>query len=251
MRWKPLLPAVVVALGLGLVGVSPWQAGAQTGAETAPATEATPAAPAGPVEDAGFLERQLAKLLGGEGRDVRVFGLKGVLSSQATIERIEVADADGVWLTVRDVALDWRRVALLRRRLEVNALTVGVVEMTRKPLPLPAEAPALAADAQATPFKLPELPVAVDVRQLSVGALRLGEPVLGVPAMLSISGSARLAGGAGQVALSAVRIDGHDSRYVLDAGFENASRQTRVNLTLAEAPGGLITTLAGIPGARR
>ena len=115
MRWKPLLPAVVVALGLGLVGVSPWQAGAQTGAETgaetAPATEATPAAPAGPVEDAGFLERQLAKLLGGEGRDVRVFGLKGVLSSQATIERIEVADADGVWLTVRDVALDWRRVA--------------------------------------------------------------------------------------------------------------------------------------------
>ena len=248
MRCKPLLPAVVVALGLGLGGVSPWQAGAQTGAETAPATDAAPTAPAGPVEDAGFLERQLAKLLGGEGRDVRVIGLKGVLSSQATIERIEVADADGVWLTVRDVALDWRRVALLRRRLEVNALTVGVVEMTRKPLPLPAEAPALAADAQATPFSLPELPVAVDVRQLSVGALRLGEPVLGVPAMLSLSGSARLAGGAGQVALSAVRIDGHESRYVLDAGFENASRQTRVNLALAEAPGGLITTLAGIPG---
>lgn len=248
MRWKPFLAVAVVTLGL--LAVPPWPVTAQTapGSE-APATPPAPAAPAAPAEDAGFLERQLARLLGGEGRDVRVFGLRGVLSSQATIERIEVADADGVWLTVRDVALDWRRVALLRRRLEVNALTVGVVEMTRKPLPLPGEPPALAADAEAKPFTLPELPVAVDVRQLSVGALRLGEPVLGVPAMLSLSGSAQLAGGAGKVALSAVRIDGHESRYVLDAGFDNASRQTRVNLTLAEAAGGLVTRLAGIPGS--
>ena len=48
MRWKPLLPAVVVALGLGLGGVSPWQAGAQSGAETGQPTDQATGAPSAP-----------------------------------------------------------------------------------------------------------------------------------------------------------------------------------------------------------
>lgn len=254
MRMKPLLLALGLALGLGPATLPLWQAGAQTETPPPAAPEQPTPAPAdtttaAPVEDAGFLERQIARLLGGKGRDVRVFGLRGVLSSQATIERIEVADADGVWLSVQDVALDWRRVALFRRRLEVNALTVGVVDLLRRPLPRPGEPPALAADAAATPFSLPELPVSVDVRDLSIGSLKLGQPVLGTAAALSVKGSAHLAGGAGDIKLSAVRIDGHDSQFTLDAGFDNATRQTRIDLALTEAEGGLVTRVTGIPGA--
>ncbi|MCA8879732.1 MAG: translocation/assembly module TamB domain-containing protein [Rhodobacteraceae bacterium] len=233
MRSTRLLPALALCFGLGTVPV--WYATAQD--QTAPA------------EDSGFLERQISNLLGGEGREVHVYGLSGLLSSQATIARIEVADDDGVWLTVRDVALDWRRVALLRRRLEVNALTVGFVDLARKPLPLPGEKPALAADTEAQPFALPELPVSVDVKQIAVGALKLGAPVLGTAATLSVNGSAKLAGGAGDVNLSAVRIDGHDSRYGIRAGFDNQTRQTLVDLQVREDAGGLVSTVAGIPGA--
>lgn len=200
-------------------------------------------------EDAGFLEGLIEGALGGAGRTVTVIGLEGALSSQATIRRIEIADADGTWLTVRDVALNWRRLALLRRRLEVEALTVGTIDLARPPLPGPDAPPALAADPEAQPFSLPELPVSVDVAQLAVGALRLGAPVIGEEVLMSINGAASLRGGTGNVALSAVRIDGHDSAYRLRAGYDNASTETLVDLDLREAAGGLISTLAQIPGA--
>ena len=199
-------------------------------------------------EDAGFLERQIQNALGGEGRDVRVVGLSGALSSQASIERIEVADADGVWLTISDVRLDWRRVALLRRRLQVNALTVGSVDIARPPLPGPGEPPKLAAEAEPEPFSLPQLPVSVNVDEVAVDSLALGAPVLGEAVEMSIEGAAQLAGGEGSVELSVVRTDGHDSRYRLVAGYDNDTQQTRVDLELSEAEGGLIGTLSGMPG---
>ncbi len=213
----------------------------------APAQQAAEGAP----EDAGFLENLIQSALGGEGRTVRVQGLSGVLSARAQIAGITIADDDGPWLRVTDVALDWRRLALLRGRLEVNALTVGRIEVLRQPLPVPAPPPKLAADPDAAPqpFSLPDLPVAVNVAQLSVGTLQLAEPVVGEAAELSISGTARLEGGEGSVMLSLTRLDGHESRYALAAGYTNASQNVTIDLALIEAEGGLITTLAGIPGS--
>jgi translocation and assembly module TamB len=208
-----------------------------------------PAQQADPPEDAGFLENLIQNALGGEGRTVRVQGLSGVLSSQASIAAITIADDDGAWLRVADVTLDWRRLALIRGRLEVNALTVGRVEVLRQPLPPPGAPPQLAADPDAAPepFSLPELPVAVNVAQLSIDTLQLAEPVLGYAADLSISGAARLEGGEGSANLTVVRVDGHASRYALAAGFTNATQVAAVDLAVTEAEGGLISTLAGIP----
>lgn len=207
---------------------------------------------AAPVEDAGFLERQIQNALGGAGRTVRVSGLQGVLSSQASIGLIEISDADGVWLRARDVVLDWRRLALLRGRLEVDALTVGTVNVIRRPLPATVDIPALSADEQAIPtgpFSLPSLPVAVNVAQFAIGGLRLGKPVLGQAATLSVSGSAGLAGGEGNANLSVVRIDGKSGSYALSGAFDNATRQLRVNVNVAEDQGGLVSTLSSMPGA--
>lgn len=201
-------------------------------------------------EDASFLEGLIQDALGGEGRTVQVRGLEGLLSSEARIGLIEMADDDGVFLTVRDVVLDWRRVALVRGRLDVNALTVGTINFVRPPLPGPAAPPELAADPDATPepFALPELPVSVNVSQLSVGGLRIGEAVMGQQVDLSISGNARLEDGEGQADLSLVRIDGQEAAIRLAGGFENETRRLFVDLDVAEAKDGLITTLAGIPG---
>jgi translocation and assembly module TamB len=228
----------------GLVGVI--LIGAPLLAQQDQTTEQTEAAP---EESAGFLERQIQNVLGGEGRYVRVIGLQGVLSSEASIARIEIADDDGTWLIVRDIVLDWSRLALLRRRLEVNALTVAGIEVLRKPLPGPEAPPALAAEADPQPFALPDLPVSVNVQQLSVGGLVLDEPVIGQAVSLSINGSARLANGEGAVDIGIVRIDGQAGRYTLNAGFDNESRNLLVDLDVIEDAGGLIATLSGMPGA--
>ncbi len=204
-------------------------------------------------DEAGFLENLIEGALGGAGREVTVRGITGALSAEATIELIEIADVDGVWISVRNVTLDWQRAALLRRRLNVEALTVGRLEVLRPPLPAPegAEAePEPEDDAEAAgPFALPELPVAVNVSQLSVGALVLGEPLVGQRAEFTLTGNAQLEGGEGAADIALVRVDGQQGGLRLTGGFDNETRILSLDFGLSEAPGGLVVSLAGIPDA--
>jgi translocation and assembly module TamB len=67
-------------------------------------------------DDRGYLTAFLEDNLSGAGRKVTVTGFAGALSSQATIEKLTIADDRGIWLTLDNVVLDWSRSALLSRR---------------------------------------------------------------------------------------------------------------------------------------
>lgn len=217
------------------------------------------AAPAGLAQDTaendpGFLERIIQSALGGEGRDVQIRGLAGPLSGEPRIAEITVADSDGVWLTIRDVVLNWRRLAVFRRQLDVNSLTIGEIVVARAPLPAPTALPSPeAVDPEAEPeeapggFALPELPVSVEIQEVAIGAVRLGEPLIGQAADLSVDGSAQMADGEADLTLQLVRLDGTEGRFDLQAGFSNTTRVLRAYLDVREADGGLIATLARIP----
>lgn len=194
----------------------------------------------------GFLERLIEDNLSGAGRDVRIDGFSGALSSEATLDRLTIADGQGVWITLEDAVLDWNRSALLRGRLEVTRLSARSIDLAR--LPEGGDAPAEAPSPEAPGFQLPELPVAVNIEELAVQSLALGEPVIGTAVELSLAGSMSLAGGEGQANLELQRIDGQAGEFVLAAGYSNATNVLDLNLTLEEGAGGIVGTLAGIPG---
>ncbi|MCV6598404.1 MAG: translocation/assembly module TamB domain-containing protein [Mangrovicoccus sp.] len=209
-------------------------------------------------DDPGFLERMIQNALGGDGRDVQIRGLEGPLSGEPRIAEITVSDGDGQWLAIRDVALNWSRLALFRGRVEINTLSVGEIALDRTPLPAPDEPrsleakknePKADAETENTGFALPELPVSLRLDEMAIGAIRLGQPILGLAADLSLEGNARLEGGEGAVDLRLVRLEGPEGVFDLSAGFENETRQLRTALDFREAEGGLITSLANIPGA--
>jgi translocation and assembly module TamB len=77
----------------------------------------------------------------------------------------------------------------------------------------------------------------------------LGEPVIGLPATLSVSGAAQLADGSGSAVLDLRRLDGPEGRFTLQAGFDNATRVLALDLSLQEAEGGLTAELLDLPGA--
>ena len=52
--------------------------------------------------DKTFLENQIEGLLSGTGREVTITGFRGALSSRATLQRMTIADGDGIWLTIED-----------------------------------------------------------------------------------------------------------------------------------------------------
>ncbi|SDW20445.1 translocation/assembly module TamB domain-containing protein [Roseicitreum antarcticum] len=193
--------------------------------------------------DVGFIASFLQDNLSDAGRDVRIRGFAGAISSRATIEEMTIADDDGIWLTLRDVALQWNRSALLRGRIDIGELTAGEVIVARPPAT--ADAPP-SAEAR-VPFALPDLPVSLDIGQLSVGRLELAEPVLGFAVEMRINGSASLEGGEGLAQLSINRIDGPRGAIELRGGFSNETRVLDLNLSVAEGPDGIAATLLGIP----
>ncbi|MCD1617634.1 translocation/assembly module TamB domain-containing protein [Salipiger manganoxidans] len=203
-----------------------------------------PPATAQDEEGGGFLERLIEDSLSGEGFQVSITGFQGALSSQASLERLTIADQTGVWLTLENAVLDWQRSALLRGRLEVNELSAERLVIDRLP-----EGEATPPSPEARGFSLPDLPVSVNIGRLAIERAELGAPILGEAVALSLEGSAQLAGGEGTVDLAVDRLDGTAGSLRLAGSYGNASRQLSLDVALEEGQGGLISRLAGLPGA--
>ncbi len=138
--------------------------------------------------DRGFLANLISQALSSPSTNVSVGAVSGVLTSDVSISGIVLSDREGPWLKVDNVRLVWSRLALLRRRLEVNQLTIGHLEVLRRPLPSETPPPETGAK---QPI-LPELPVKVIIGQFGIDQLSLAEPVIGVAAQLNLSGKATL-----------------------------------------------------------
>ena len=109
-----------------------------------------------PEEERGLLMSFIEDRLSGPNRQIRLQNIQGVLSSNAAIGLITVADNEGVWLRIRNARIVWSRSALIfSQRLQIDTLAADSIEVARRPIPdesLPAP--------EATSFQVPELPVA-------------------------------------------------------------------------------------------
>ena len=195
-------------------------------------------------EDPGYLAGLLQDALSGAGRDVRIRGFQGALSSQASIDLLAISDDQGEWFRAENVVLDWNRAALFRGIVDVTSFTAETVELSRLPDAGP-EVPS----AEAEPFSIPELPVEVRIAEFALQSVQLGAPVLGEEAAFTVNGSATLAGGGVDLQLGLERVDGKQAQIQLAASYDPSSRQLAVDLNAEEAEGGLAATLLGIPGA--
>ncbi|WP_210528854.1 translocation/assembly module TamB domain-containing protein [Rubellimicrobium arenae] len=193
--------------------------------------------------DRGFLTGLIEDSLSTTARTVIIEGFEGALSSRATAASLTISDQEGVWLRATDLALDWNRSALLRGRIDVEELTAGSIEILRAPVADPT-----APTPEATPFALPDLPVAVRIGQLRSDRIVLGEPLLGEELALSLDGSVNLEGGEGQAQIAAQIIQGSAGQLALAASYANDTRVLAVDLSVEEEAQGLVARALGLPG---
>ena len=198
-------------------------------------------------DDGGFLTRTIEGALSGAGREVKITGFAGALSSEATFEQMTIADDQGVWLELNQVSLVWSRTALLRGRLNVDSLTAQSLNVVR--LPDPGEQPAELPSAEAEEFglTLPELPVSINLGAFEVVEINLGAPILGEPTSLNLNASARLDDEGLFAEVLADRIDGSEGTLGLKATVLRDGAEIDVNLSLQEAADGIAATLLNIP----
>jgi translocation and assembly module TamB len=192
--------------------------------------------------DRGILADLISKALSTETSQVSIGAVDGALSSDATIRDIVLSDRDGPWLRLDRARLIWTRSALLFRRLEVNRLEIGKLEILRKPAPQPGVA---AANDQPI---LPELPLKLIVSAFQLNELALGEPLLGVPARLGATGSATLGAPSEglDLRLEARRLDA-PGEFSVRLGFVPQTTRLQVAVKVDEPQGGLIARLANLP----
>ncbi len=176
---------------------------------------------------------------------MRITGFQGALSSRATVQQMTIADAEGVWLTLNGVTLDWNRAAVLRGEFSVNELSASEVIVARPPV-----AEATLPSPEAKGFSLPQLPISVSIGTISAARVELGPAVLGQAVDASLQASMRLANGEGQAQLSLLRLDeGPAGRVTLDASYSNTSRLLVLDLDAHEGSGGIAAQKLGLPGA--
>ncbi|MBP0481183.1 translocation/assembly module TamB domain-containing protein [Sagittula salina] len=194
-------------------------------------------------DDRGFIQGLLEDALSNDNMTVRLEGFQGALSSRATVDRITIADPQGVWLTAEDVGLQWDRSGLLRGRVDISEISMKSLDLPRLPQ-APAQAPTPEAKSS---FALPDLPVALVLEELRLDKVTLGEAVMGEAAVLTVTGSAALAGGEGEAKLQIERQD-KGGTIALDGRYSNATRVLGLDLTVAEPENGLVVNALGVPG---
>ena len=196
------------------------------------------------TRERGYLQAYLEDNLSGAGREVRITGFAGALSSEASIEELTIADDKGVWITLKTVVLNWNRSDLLAGRLNVTSLTAKEILLPR----LPETGDGLSPDAAvAREFRLPELPVAVEIGKIKAERVVLGKPVIGSEVEVSLEGEASLAEGEGDGALDILRRDGKGA-LTLAVSYADETQTLAVALDASEDQGGIAATWLGIPG---
>ncbi|WP_112320878.1 translocation/assembly module TamB domain-containing protein [Oceanibium sediminis] len=195
-------------------------------------------------EDNGFLIGLVEDQLSTEYRKIRLSGVEGVLSSQATVRRITISDPEGVWLQIDNAVIDWnRRRLVLSRELSINSIGAEKITIKRNAIPEPS-----LPEPVATPFAIPELPVSVAIEALRVDKLVLGEPVIGLAAEIRAEGGLTLAGGALETTLSMERLDGPGGNFDLTANIGGDPVNVDVRLIASEPENGVFAELLDIPG---
>ena len=193
------------------------------------------------------IESMLERTLAGETRAAEVSGLAGLLPFTVRLERLRLADAEGVWLEVDEARVDLAPGALLTGRVEVREAGAARVALHRLPP---------AGDAGAPSAGLPELPALPEslpplrLERLALPRVELGAPLLGRAAVLAAEGRAGVEPGGRRAtaALALRRIDEPTAELALDASLDLAERALALRLEGSER-GGLVAAASGLERA--
>jgi len=152
--------------------------------------------PAGQTRLAGTI----AQLVSDPEFTVAIDGLRGTVPFRVEVDRIEIGDRDGTYLTLRGFGLDIAAPELLARRVRIRSLSFAELDMAR-----PSTAPPTTPPIEY--LNLPHLPVSVFLDRLSIERLNLAPLVLGDTLVASIEGNAQLAGGPGAESRPTLTLD--------------------------------------------
>ncbi|MBS0526547.1 MAG: translocation/assembly module TamB domain-containing protein [Proteobacteria bacterium] len=179
--------------------------------------------------------------------DLSVSGLGGFIPTDVQVERIELRDKQGVWLSLDGARVRWSFASLFSGRVWVEELRAAKIDVVRPPLPSEEKASSSSSGSFG-------IPVGVDLRALSVDDLHVGAALGGVDSRWKLAGSGLLTadGSASHLKLEMDRTDGPTARLAADLGFSLDRFSVDGQITAEESTrGGVVAALIGRPDLER
>ena len=166
---------------------------------------------------------------------VQLAGIHGSFPAALDLDKLQLSDDQGVWLTAEHIALRWSPSALLIGHVEVDTLHVGRLDIERAPVSKPDNKPS-------SEFSFPR----TDLAHLSVDALELGAPLAGTPTSLVVKGSAHWRSMRDALASITAQRTGGVGNYDVQVRFDNDRMDA--SLKLQEPANGPLENLLQVPG---
>jgi translocation and assembly module TamB len=166
---------------------------------------------------------------------VQIAGIHGSFPASLDLDRLQLADDDGIWLFAESISLRWTPSDLLFRHIKVDSLHVGLLHMERTPLP----------DKEKKPSKTPTIPHA-DLANLTIDRLELGKALAGEPASLKVAGTAHLRSLQEMTAQVTAQRTGGNGDYSAQLAFDPARMDA--TLEVHEPANGPLENLIKVPG---
>jgi translocation and assembly module TamB len=172
--------------------------------------------------------RMVRPLTGGA---VRIDHLSGTFPNRLRAASVEIADAQGVWLRLTDIALDWSAFSALRNHINVRDVTAARIAVLRRPIP-----------SQSEGGETPRITVA----HFRFARIVIQAPVIGRQAALTAQGALAYTSRHQLSAdATASRLDNGD-RYRIHGGI--AQDVAQGSIAIQEGADGILGDLAGLPG---
>ncbi|HVU21512.1 MAG TPA: hypothetical protein VHE09_12340, partial [Rhizomicrobium sp.] len=164
------------------------------------------------------------------GGSVAVKGLSGDLPDSLRAETVEISDAQGIWLKLENVSLDWDAIAAIRDHIAIHSVSASKITVLRRPIEEKSSGTTLQ----------------IDIDALNAPDIEIAAAVAGRKTMLRASGSLHYLSRhrmRGDIAVA--QIDGA-GRYRINGGVANDVATGAI--AISEDVGGILSSVLGMPG---
>ena len=185
--------------------------------------------------------RIVARTASGPGFEIEIRGLRGTVPFDVRAERIEIADASGVWLALDGARLDVAVGRLFLGRLHIRELTAVNLDVHRLPELPDGPDPAPWSER----LRMPSLPIPATLDRFAIDRIALAPEVLGETVEAAVTGKAASHDGATEIALDLRRSDGVPGHLDLQLRQGGADANLQLRLVASEPSGVLLGRLLG------
>ncbi len=184
---------------------------------------------------------QVARLASTPDRQVALGQPSGLLSGRLRLDSVIISDTKGAYAELRDIAVDWSPLSLLRGTFRADQVSAGLVSVERPPVVTEVAPPAPPDNSGGG------LPVALEIERLQFPDIRLGADLTGDAYRLQARGALTADRDRIESTLDVNRADVAQAGAHVVFAFAPSQNRLELNARVAEPAGGLIAGLLRLP----